>query len=56
MKKEFIVLEETASNTQKIIRQWMSTDYEIEILTQNIYRHMDMTYAVTSLYKIKQKD
>lgn len=53
MKKEFIVLEETASNTQKIIRQWMSTDYEIEILAQNIYRNMHMTYVVTSLYRWK---
>ena len=36
MKKEFVVLEENATNTQKIIKQWISQGYKIEIVTQNI--------------------
>jgi len=57
MKKEFMVLEETAADTQKKIRQWVSQGYKIEIVAQNIII-IDKTYhqylVVTSLWRWKE--
>ena len=39
MNKEFICMEETVSDTQKKIRAWVSTGYQIEIIEQNVTLH-----------------
>ena len=57
MTKEFICMEKTAIDTQKKIRQWLSTGYTIEFLAQSsscIDEPGNIT-VVTSLYRIKSE-
>ena len=57
MKKEFIVLELTSGETQKTIRTWCSTGYEIEIIAQNVIFSTDYSsypILVTSLWRHKK--
>lgn len=50
MEKEYICMVESPTETQKKIRQWMSTGYEIEFINQTV---LDINTVVTSLYRIK---
>lgn len=49
-KKEYICMKESISDTQKKIRQWMSSGYRIDILFQF---NAELNFIVTSLYRIK---
>jgi len=49
-KKEYICMEENVQDTQKKIRQWLSTGYRIDILFQFATGN---GLVITSLYKIK---
>lgn len=53
--KEFICMEETAAQTQKVIRQWLSTGYTIEFVFQSssCIDELGNIVVVTSLYRIK---
>ena len=51
-KKEYICMVETVSDTQKKIRQWMSSGYIIDILFQF---NAGNGFIATSLYRIKDK-
>lgn len=53
MNKEFICMEETISDTQKKIKTWVSSGYEINIIFQSIVIKQDITYMVTSLWRSK---
>lgn len=56
MNKEFICMEETVQDTQKKIRQWTSTGYEVNIVSQLIIKGPEtsgVTVLVTSLWRIK---
>ena len=54
MKKEFCVLEDTPIDTQKKIRTWVTSGYEIEIVAQSVSFTNDVsTLIVTSLWRIK---
>ena len=58
MNKEFICMEETIQDTQKKIRQWTSTGYEVNIVSQIIMKGPEtcgITILVTSLWRIKWK-
>ena len=47
---------ETAAQTQKAIRQWLSTGYTIEFLAQSsTIDGLGNTTVVTSLYRIKSE-
>lgn len=53
---EFICMEETVGNTQKLIRTWVSSGYSINIVAQSIFRQpeiSDHTIVITSLWRIK---
>ena len=50
---EFIILEETVSDTQKKIKQWISTQYSINILFQHIVTKGSITYLITTLLRKK---
>ena len=55
MTKEFVCMQETAIDTQKKIRQWLSTGYTIEIISQSsTYIAGEGIIVVTSLYRIKE--
>ncbi len=56
MKKEYCLIQNSAAETQKLIRTWMSTGYEIEILSQipAITHNGIITIILTSLYRIKE--
>jgi len=52
--KEFVVLTETPQDTQKKIRQWLSSGYHIEIVAQTaIMSNTNDIYVITSLYRTK---
>lgn len=56
--KEFICMDETAAQTQKVIRQWISTGYTIEFISQTAcYTEFDSgsIRVVTSLFRIKSE-
>lgn len=54
--KEFICMAETPPDTQKKIRQWMSTGYNIEILAQSSnYIQGEGLIIVTSLIRTDMK-
>ena len=55
MNKEYCLIQNSANETEKIIRNWMSQGFEIEILSQKIATTTDgiVTIIVTSLYKKK---
>ena len=56
MTKEFICMSETVTQTQKVIRQWLSTGYTIEFLAQSSTTDgLGNTTVVTSLYRIKSE-
>ena len=49
-------MEETVQDTQKKIRQWTSTGYEVNIVSQLIIKGPEtngITVLVTSLWRIK---
>ena len=50
--KEYICMEETPAETQKLIRTWVSTGYTIEIVFQAI-TNSTTTKVVTSLWRTK---
>ena len=54
--REFIILEETSTITQEKIRQWLSTGYDIEIISQTSVVNLDLgsIYVITSLWRIKK--
>ena len=53
--REFICMEETVKDTQKKIRTWSSTGYDVWIVSQNIRYHVnDVTMVVTSLWRAKK--
>ena len=55
MTKEFVCMQETAIDTQKKIRQWLSTGYTIEFLAQSSTTDgLGNTTVVTSLFRIKE--
>ena len=55
MTKEFICMSETVTQTQKVIRQWLSTGYTIEFLAQSSTTDgLGNTTVVTSLFRIKE--
>lgn len=54
--REFICMEETTAQTQKVIRQWLSTGYTIEFVSQTAcYTEFDSgsIRVVTSLFRTK---
>ena len=54
--KEFICMAETPTDTQKKIRQWMSTGYEVELLAQSSnYIPGEGLVVVTSLIRTDMK-
>jgi len=56
MKKEFVILRETPIDTQKKIRQWVSTGYDIEIVAQHVERDQRtgaILWLLTSLWRVK---
>ena len=54
--KEFICMAETPTDTQKKIRQWISTGYEIELLAQSgSYVPGQGFIIVTSLFRTDMK-
>jgi hypothetical protein len=54
--KEFICMAETPADTQKKIRQWMSTGYEVELLAQSShYVPGEGLIVVTSLIRTDMK-
>ena len=54
MTKEFICMADTQTQTQKVIRQWLSTGYQIEFISQSsAYVAGEGLIIVTSLYRIK---
>ena len=58
MKKDFIVLEETAKDTQKIINHWITKGFKIEIIAQNVFKHETIVtdyILITSLWIWKEK-
>ena len=47
--------EETVAQTQKVIRQWLSTGYTIEFVAQSsTYIAGEGLVVVTSLFRIKE--
>ena len=59
MDREFICMEETVTNTQKKIRQWLNSGYKIEIIAQNVVvdpHSKELDGLVTSLWKWKEID
>ena len=56
MTKEFICMSETVTQTQKVIRQWLSTGYTIEFISQSsTYIAGDGLVVVTSLFRTKSE-
>lgn len=54
--KEFICMAETPTDTQKKIRQWLSSGYEVELLTQSCsYVPGTGFIVVTSLIRTDMK-
>jgi len=53
--KEFICMQETVSDTQKKIRTWVSSGYQIVISSQTaIWNNThSITYVITSLWRWK---
>jgi len=57
MKKEFICMVESVTDTQKKIRQWISQGYQIEIITQNLIvvdKEVGIYDLITSLWRWKE--
>jgi len=52
-KPEFICINETPEQTQKVIRQWISTGYTIDILQQSCCNNGYNVMVITSLTRIK---
>ena len=50
--KELVVLNESPSDTQKKLRQWLSTGYKIEILAQSAVVNSEVSYSPTNTYVI----
>ena len=54
--KEFICISETVTQTQKVIRQWLSTGYTIEFIAQSsTYVEGEGIIVVTSLFRTKSE-
>ena len=54
--KEFICMDETPDQTQKVIRQWLSTGYTIEFISQSsTYIAGEGLVVVTSLFRTKSE-
>ena len=54
MTKEFICMAESPAQTQKVIRQWLSTGYTIEFVAQSsCIDELGKIVVVTSLYRVK---
>ena len=54
--KEFICMAETPEDTQKKIKQWLSTGYTIEFVAQSsTIDGLGNTTVVTSLYRTKSE-
>lgn len=53
--KEFICMAETPADTQKKIRQWMSTGYQIEFISQSscCIDELGNIVVTTSLFRVK---
>lgn len=52
--KEFICMDETPDQTQKVIKQWLSTGYTIEFVSQSsTYIAGEGLVVVTSLFRTK---
>ena len=52
-KREFICMIETYTDTQKKIRQWESTGYEVYIVSQNTEVFDNKIVIITSLWRAK---
>ena len=54
--KEFICMSETVAQTQKAIRQWLSTGYTIDLISQSS-THVagEGIIVVTSLFRTKSE-
>ena len=57
MTKEFICMAETPEDTQKKIKQWLSTGYTIEFVSQSssCIDELGNITVVTSLFRIKSE-
>ena len=55
--KEFICMAESPVQTQKVIRQWLSTGYTIEFISQSssCIDELGNIVVVTSLYRTKSE-
>ncbi len=54
--KEFICMDETPDQTQKVIKQWLSTGYTIEFVSQSsTYIAGEGLVVVTSLFRTKSE-
>ena len=51
--REYVCMEETPAETQKLIRIWTSTGYTIEIVFQAVSSTITATKIVTSLWRTK---
>lgn len=53
--REYICMEETPAETQKLIRTWVSTGYSIDIVFQGFQPNnpTSVTKIVTSLWRTK---
>ena len=53
--KEYVCMEETPAETQKLIRTWVSTGYTIDIVFQGLSLNnpTSVTKIVTSLWRTK---
>ena len=53
--KEFICMDETPDQTQKVIKQWLSTGYTIEFVSQSssCIDELGHIIVVTSLFRTK---
>lgn len=53
--KEFICMAETPTDTQKKIRQWLSTGYQIEFISQSscYIDNLGNIVVTTSLFRVK---
>ena len=56
MTKEFICMAESPAQTQKVLRQWLSTGYTIDFISQSsTYIAGEGIIVVTSLFRTKSE-
>ena len=57
MTKEFICMAESPAQTQKVLRQWLSTGYTIEFISQSssCIDELGNIVVVTSLFRTKSE-